>query len=114
MSPHAYVLTPYCAVSFLSEHGGYSNAFTSASDTNYYFEVSHEHLEGALDIFTHFFYTPLFNQSCTDRYVTRIYMYPGTILVVLVKHIGLISLCTEPLRRARAVWRVRCIAWLEA
>ena len=53
--------------SFLSEHGGYSNAFTSASDTNYYFEVAHEHLAGALDIFREFFFAPLFNQSCTDR-----------------------------------------------
>lgn len=34
---------------FLSEHAGSSNAFTSAEHTNYYFDVSHEHLQGALD-----------------------------------------------------------------
>lgn len=34
---------------FLSEHAGSSNAFTSGEHTNYYFDVSHEHLEGALD-----------------------------------------------------------------
>ena len=53
--------------SFLSEHGGYSNAFTSSSDTNYYFDVAPDHLEGVLDRFCEFFYSPLFNQSCTDR-----------------------------------------------
>ena len=34
---------------FLSEHGGSSNAFTSAEHTNYFFDVSPEHLSGALD-----------------------------------------------------------------
>lgn len=34
---------------FLSEHAGSANAFTSGEHTNYYFDVSHEHLEGALD-----------------------------------------------------------------
>lgn len=34
---------------FLSEHAGSSNAFTSGEHTNYYFDVCHEHLEGALD-----------------------------------------------------------------
>lgn len=34
---------------FLSEHGGHSNAFTAEEHTNYFFEVSHEFLEPALD-----------------------------------------------------------------
>uniref|UniRef100_UPI00398E990D insulin-degrading enzyme isoform X2 n=1 Tax=Pristiophorus japonicus TaxID=55135 RepID=UPI00398E990D len=34
---------------FLSEHAGSSNAFTSGEHTNYYFDVSNEHLEGALN-----------------------------------------------------------------
>lgn len=34
---------------YLSEHGGSSNASTSAEDTNYYFEIVPEHLPGALD-----------------------------------------------------------------
>lgn len=34
---------------FLSEHAGSSNAFTSGEHTNYYFDISHEHLQGALD-----------------------------------------------------------------
>jgi len=34
---------------FLSEHGGRSNAFTGVENTNYFFDVAHEHLEPALD-----------------------------------------------------------------
>ena len=36
---------------YLSAHGGSSNAFTDFEDTNYFFDVNHEHLEGALDRF---------------------------------------------------------------
>lgn len=31
--------------SYLSEHGGMSNAYTSTENTNYYFDVSHPYLE---------------------------------------------------------------------
>ncbi|CAJ0633735.1 13753_t:CDS:10 [Entrophospora sp. SA101] len=44
---------------YLSNHGGYSNAYTSVDHTNYYFEVAHENLEGALD-------------SCTDREILAV------------------------------------------
>jgi insulysin len=37
---------------FLSEHAGTSNAFTALTDTNYYFDVAPDALEGALDIFS--------------------------------------------------------------
>ncbi|XP_013911111.1 PREDICTED: insulin-degrading enzyme-like [Thamnophis sirtalis] len=57
---------------FLSEHGGSSNAFTSGEHTNYYFDVSHEHLEGALDRFAQFFLCPLFDESCKDREVNAV------------------------------------------
>lgn len=52
---------------FLSEHSGFSNAFTGVEDTNYYFEVGQEHLEGALDRFAQFFISPLFSDGCTER-----------------------------------------------
>ncbi|KAI8904966.1 Metalloenzyme, LuxS/M16 peptidase-like protein [Powellomyces hirtus] len=52
---------------YLSEHGGHSNAFTSVENTNYYFEVTSGHFEGALDRFAQFFITPLFSESCTER-----------------------------------------------
>ncbi|KAJ3249457.1 Insulinase (Peptidase M16) [Chytriomyces hyalinus] len=49
--------------------GGYSNAFTAAENTNYYFEVAADPgvLEGALDRFAQFFVAPLFDESCTER-----------------------------------------------
>uniref|UniRef100_A0A665U7H9 Insulin-degrading enzyme n=1 Tax=Echeneis naucrates TaxID=173247 RepID=A0A665U7H9_ECHNA len=57
---------------FLSEHAGSSNAFTSGEHTNYYFDVSHEHLQGALDRFAQFFLCPLFDESCKDREVNAV------------------------------------------
>jgi insulysin len=52
---------------FLSAHGGNHNAYTSTEDTNYYFDVTQEHLEPALDRFAQFFVAPLFTQTATDR-----------------------------------------------
>lgn len=52
---------------YLSEHSGHSNAFTSLENTNYYFEVAYDHLEGALDRFAQFFISPLFSEGCTER-----------------------------------------------
>ncbi|KAJ3270626.1 Insulinase (Peptidase M16) [Terramyces sp. JEL0728] len=52
---------------FLAEHGGHSNAFTSGDHTNYYFEISSDYLEGALDRFSSFFKCPLFLDSCKER-----------------------------------------------
>lgn len=52
---------------YLAEHGGSSNAFTGAENTNYYFDVASGDLHGALDRFAQFFIAPLFNQSGTDR-----------------------------------------------
>ncbi|KAJ3307410.1 Insulinase (Peptidase M16) [Kappamyces sp. JEL0829] len=53
--------------SFLSKHGGRSNAFTSGDHTNYFFDVHADFLEGALDRFSKFFIEPLFLESCIDR-----------------------------------------------
>ncbi|KAG8912214.1 Insulinase (Peptidase M16) [Tulasnella sp. 408] len=52
---------------YISSHGGSTNAFTSAYNTNYYFSVSHTSLSGALDRFSAFFKNPLFSPSCTAR-----------------------------------------------
>lgn len=58
--------------SFLSKHGGSSNAYTGALNTNYYFEVNHEHLKGALDRFSGFFTGPLFDQNSTDKEINAV------------------------------------------
>ena len=52
---------------YLSSHGGSSNAFTDMESTNYYFDVSADHFEGALDRFAQFFIAPLFSKDSTDR-----------------------------------------------
>ncbi len=52
---------------FLASHGGHSNAFTASEMTNYYFQVTNNHLEEGLDRFAQFFIAPLFNPD----YVTR-------------------------------------------
>ncbi|CAB4379202.1 unnamed protein product [Rhizophagus irregularis] len=52
---------------FLNKHNGSYNAYTYTENTNYHFEVGHEHLEPALDRFAQFFISPLFNADCTDR-----------------------------------------------
>lgn len=57
---------------FLNEHGGGSNAYTSTENTNYHFDVTHEHLEHALDRFAQFFVAPLFTPSATEREIQAV------------------------------------------
>jgi len=57
---------------FLSEHGGMSNAFTSLEHTNYYFDVSPDHLSEAIERFAAFFTCPLFTESATGREVNAV------------------------------------------
>ena len=52
---------------FLSQHGGYFNAFTSQEETNYYFKVEQQALFGSLDRFAQFFIAPLFTESSAER-----------------------------------------------
>lgn len=46
---------------YLTRHGGNHNAFTAPQDTNYFFTIEPDALEGALDRFSQFFIAPLFN-----------------------------------------------------
>ncbi|KAF8605452.1 insulin-degrading enzyme [Ceratobasidium sp. AG-I] len=52
---------------YINSNGGRTNAYTSAHNTNYYFNVSSNNLSGALTRFAAFFHSPLFSQSCTSR-----------------------------------------------
>ena len=52
---------------YITNNGGYNNAFTSLTDTNYYFEVSNEAYGEALDRFAQFFLSPLLGDSQTER-----------------------------------------------
>jgi insulysin len=58
--------------SYLSSHGGYSNAYTSQENTVYYFDVQPDHLEGALDRFAAFFTCPLLSDSSTSREINAV------------------------------------------
>lgn len=57
---------------FLTNHSGSSNAYTGMENTNYFFDVGHDHLEGALDRFAQFFLQPLFDASCTEREIRAV------------------------------------------
>lgn len=52
---------------FISQHGGSHNAFTAATNTNYYFDISADKLTPALDRFSKFFTEPLFNEEYVQR-----------------------------------------------
>ncbi|WP_261833499.1 insulinase family protein [Vibrio ishigakensis] len=52
---------------FISQHGGSNNAWTGTEHTNFFFEVSPNHFEPALDRFSQFFIAPLFNEEALDK-----------------------------------------------
>ena len=52
---------------FISQHGGGHNAYTSFEHTNYFFDIDPEKFEPALDRFSRFFVAPLFNAEYVDR-----------------------------------------------
>jgi insulysin len=58
---------------YLSENGGYSNAYTSEMETNYYLEVNHKGLEGALDRFSQFFISPLMTEELTTKEMNAVH-----------------------------------------
>jgi len=57
---------------FLSQHGGRSNAYTAAENTNYHFDITPQHLDEALDIFAQFFVAPLLREGSTAREVKAV------------------------------------------
>lgn len=52
---------------FLNKNGGGHNAYTSIDHTNYFFDISHDAFEGALQRFSRFFVCPTFD----EQYVAR-------------------------------------------
>ncbi|CAD8204068.1 unnamed protein product [Paramecium octaurelia] len=51
----------------MAKGGGSSNAYTDDQNTNYYFEITVNHLGKALDAFAHFFIDPLFNEDAVNK-----------------------------------------------
>lgn len=58
--------------SFIQEHNGQSNAYTTGDHTTYAFSINHDAFEEGLERFTWFFVKPLFNTSVLDREVNAI------------------------------------------
>lgn len=52
---------------YLNANGGTFNAFTSAEQTNYFFSVNSNAIAGALDRFSQFFISPLFDETFVNR-----------------------------------------------
>jgi insulysin len=57
---------------FIKNNGGYENAFTSLSDTNYHFDCSNEAFEEALDRLSQFFICPNFSESSAEREINAV------------------------------------------
>ncbi|KAG2427393.1 hypothetical protein HYH02_014613 [Chlamydomonas schloesseri] len=57
---------------FISDHGGATNAYTSAEHTNYHFDINWESLGEALDRFAQFFIEPLISQDGIEREVRAV------------------------------------------
>lgn len=58
--------------SYLSKHGGSSNAYTETEHTCYHFEVNREFLKGALKRFSQFFISPLVKGEAMEREVLAV------------------------------------------
>jgi insulysin len=57
---------------YLDERSGASNAYTAGNMTNYFFQVSHEGFDEALDRFSDFFKAPLFDKTYAKREVKAV------------------------------------------
>lgn len=53
-------------------NGGYSNAYTTLFETNYYYMVNSHFLEQSLDIFSRFFIDPLFDKNSVMREINAV------------------------------------------
>ena len=58
---------------YLSTHGGYDNAYTSAQETNFFFRVNAGFLKQPLDMLAQFFISPLFtpNHTYSEMYAVN-------------------------------------------
>ncbi|VDD81631.1 unnamed protein product [Mesocestoides corti] len=57
---------------FVSSHNGFCNAYTSAAETSFVFDIAPEYLHEALEIFAELFITPRFTESAVEREVNAV------------------------------------------
>ena len=58
--------------SYLTAHGGSRNAATGEDQTFFFFDVENSALEGALELFSEFFWAPTFSDSGVEREINAI------------------------------------------
>ena len=58
---------------YVAEHGGHSNAWTEDGLTQYHFDVANAAFDEGLQIFLHFFVSPLFTASSLEREVKAVH-----------------------------------------
>ena len=56
----------------ISENGGYCNACTNLEDTTYYFEITYDSLQVALDMIANNLHKPLLDPDCMEREINAI------------------------------------------
>jgi insulysin len=52
---------------FINSHNGFSNAYTAGDHTNFYYNIDSNYLIESFDVFSNFFISPLFDDSCLSR-----------------------------------------------
>jgi insulysin len=57
---------------YITQNGGFTNAYTSFMETNYYYKINNNALEKSMDIFSRFFIDPLFDKKLVDREVNAV------------------------------------------
>ena len=57
---------------YMQNHGGYNNAYTSLTDTNYHFECSNPGFEEGLDRMSQFFICPSFSEASAEKEVKAV------------------------------------------
>ena len=58
--------------SLVATAGGYSNAFTENTETNFYFSGNSKSLNKILEVFAHFFVDPLLSAESTSKEVNAV------------------------------------------
>ena len=58
---------------FVARNSGYTNAWTSANCTTYYYSISNDAMTGALDRFVDFFVAPTFNEKSLAREIQAVH-----------------------------------------
>lgn len=57
---------------YLASHGGDTNAYTEAEETNYYFYVDHSNLSHSLKMFAEAFTSPIFTEDMVNREILAV------------------------------------------